>query len=69
MMEEMITSLRGTLDTGQLPQGWKSSMTRMIPKVTKPKAKKPRPIALTNQGCKLMMGVVRMYLEENIKKN
>ena len=44
-------------------------MTKMIPKVTKPKAKELRPIALTNQGYKLMMGVVRMYLEEHIKKN
>lgn len=39
----------------------------MIPKVTKPKVHELRP--LTNHGYKLMMGVIRLCLDDHIKRN
>ena len=38
-------------------QGWKGSKTVMIPKTKRPIAKEHRPIALTNVGYKLFMGL------------
>ena len=69
LVEEIVTSLKGTLEAGIVPEGWKNSLTKMIPKVRKPKVHELRPIALTNQGYKLMMGVIRLHIEEHIKKN
>ena len=49
--------MRQTLETAEIPEGWKRSTTAMIPKVAKPRIHELRPIALTNIGYKLMMSV------------
>lgn len=62
-----MKSLRGTTETGIKLEGWKTSLTKIIPKVVKPKAlQELRPITLTNQGYKLMMGVIRLYIEDHL---
>ena len=47
----------------------KESNTILIPKNKKPKVNELRPISLTNVGCKVIMAVLRMKVEEQIEKN
>ena len=69
LLTALVDILQHTLDTGDLPEGWKESATVMIPKTSKPKANDYRPIALTNIGYKIFMAVIRMAIEEHIKQN
>ena len=41
----------------------------MIPKTGKPTAKEHRPIALTNMGYKIFMGLVKSKLVEHLERN
>ena len=57
------------LNDGTVPQGWKGSKTVMIPKTKRPIAKEHRPIALTNVGYKLLMGLVKNKLVDHFDRN
>ena len=57
------------LNDGTVPQGWKGPKTVMIPKTKRSKAKEHRPIALTNVGYKLFMGLVKNKLVEHLDRN
>ena len=48
---------------------WQESKTIMIPKTGKPTAKDHRPIALTNVGYKIFMGLVKSKLVEHLEQN
>jgi len=52
------------LDEGMVVDSWKESKTCMIGKVSRPVVKQHRPIALTNSGYKLFMGMVKEKLVE-----
>jgi len=69
LRDDIIRCLSEVVETGNIPKGWQESTTVMIPKVNKPKPNELRPIALTNVGYKLMMGIIREYIEEHIQKN
>ena len=58
-MEKMALGFNEVLETGIVVDGWKQSKTCMIPKVRKPGEGDHRPIALTNAGYKLFMGVLK----------
>ena len=54
---------------GTVPEKWKKSRTVMITKTKKPRATKHRPIALTNVGYKLLMGLVKDTLVQHLDRN
>ena len=51
------------------PESWKTSVTKMIPKQTKPTARHLRPIALTDASYKLYMSMVKEEIENHLKIN
>ena len=57
------------IETGDIPQEWRTSQTKMIPKKTKPTAKDLRPIALTNYTYKIFMAVLKDKIEEHLRSN
>ena len=57
------------MEDGIVPRGWKKSRTVKIPKTNKPRAREHRPIALTNVGYKLFMGLMKNKLVEHIDRN
>ena len=58
-MRRMVEVYNRVLEDGVIGDGWGISRTCMIPKVNKPEAKQHRPIALTNVGYKVFMGMVK----------
>ena len=54
----------GVLERGIVREEWRKSKTVMIPKVKKPQAMQHRPVALTNAGYKIFMGMVKDRLVE-----
>ena len=63
-MRKMTEMYNRVLDEGVIGDGWKNSKTCMIPKVNRPEAKHHRPIALTNVGYKVFMGMIKERLNE-----
>lgn len=62
--EVLVTAYNRVIDLGEMVDDWRMSKTTMIPKVKKPKAKEHRPIALTNVGYKLFMGMIKDKIVE-----
>ena len=54
---------------GTVTEKWKRSRTVMIPKIRKPRAKQHQPIALTNVGYKLFIGLVKDKLVQHLDRN
>ena len=54
---------------GTVPKGWKESKIVMLPKTGKPTAKDHRPIAFTNMGYKIFVGLVKSKLVEHLERN
>ena len=52
----LTQAYNAVLTEGTVPKGWKESKSVIIPKTGKPTAK-DRPIALTNVGYKIFMGL------------
>ena len=65
----MTQACNAVLTEGTVPKGWKESKTIMIPKTGKPTAKDHRPIALTNVGYKIFMGLVKSKLMKHLERN
>lgn len=63
-MRSMAETYNRVLDEGLIGDSWKNSRTCMIPKVSRPGAKQHRPIALTNVGYKVFMGMIKEKLSE-----
>ena len=55
--------------SGVVPRVWKLSRTVILPKKKKPVARKHRPIALTNVGYKLFMGIMKNRIVEHLDRN
>ena len=68
-LEALNKCMKETIEEREIPQGWKTSRTAMIPKKVKPKANEIRPIALNNISYKLTMAIMRINIEEQIKRN
>jgi len=60
----MLNAFNSCIENKTLGAGWNKSITKMIPKDKKPKAEQHRPIALTNVGYKLYMGMIGDRLAE-----
>ena len=65
----MTETYNAVLEDGTVPEKWKRSRTEMIPKTKKPRAKEHRPIALTNVGFKLFMGLVKDKQVQHLDRN
>ena len=63
-LQTMTQCFQEELKKDSKPASWKTSRTKMIPKVSKPMAKDLRPIALTNVSYKLYMSILKEYLEQ-----
>jgi len=67
-VEEVCGAFEKILEDGEVPVSWKESKTVMIPKEAKPTPKQHRPIALTNVGYKLFMGIIKDRIVEHMRK-
>ena len=61
--------IKGELSSSNKPETWKRSLTKLIPKNSKPTAKQLRPIALTDSSYKIYMSVIRNKIEEHLRVN
>ena len=67
--EVMRENFDKVIDMKEIPNSWKKTKTRMIPKKNKPQAKDLRPIAITNISYKLYMKKIGEDIEEHLEKN
>ena len=67
--EVMRENFNRVIDMKEIPNSWKRTKTRMIPKKNKPQAKDLRPIAITNISYKLYMKQIGEEIEEHLEKN
>jgi len=63
-IDTLLRVYNGCLQHNMIGEGWKNSITKMIPKCSKPAADQHRPIALTDTGYKLFMGMLGDKLAE-----
>ena len=59
MVAKLTGAYNAALEDGIVQRWWKKSRTVMIPKTNKPRAREHRPIALTNVGYNLFMGLMK----------
>ena len=67
--EIIIKCFNDILNGNEVPVSWKSSKTKMIPKIRKPCIKDLRPIALINSTYKLYMAIIKSKIENHIELN
>lgn len=68
--EAMTTSLNKVLENyKEMPDDWRTSLTKLAPKVSKPTVKDLRPIALTNTSYKMLMAIIRDKIDDHLDKN
>ena len=65
----MVMGLQRVIQTGEMPDSWKRSRTVLIPKKVRPTVEQLRPIAMTDISYKVLMGVLRDKIEEQIEGN
>ena len=68
-VETMLRCYNDALMNGNIPEEWKESRTRLIPKKKKPTIKDFRPIALTNISYKIFMTLIKNRIEKHLSKN
>ena len=69
MKDVLVETYDKILDDKEIPEYWKKSRTKMIPKKKKPQAKDMRPIAITNISYKLYMSHIGEEIEKHIEVN
>ena len=69
IIEKITESLNKILEQGKVPDSWKSSNTKLIPKNKQPMADQMRPIALTDISYKILMGILKCKIENHLEKN
>ena len=57
--EKIKMAMNKVMEEGNVPKGWKTSRTVMVPKTKKPEPKDHRPIALIDVGYKIFMSHVK----------
>lgn len=68
-IDEICRNLNLLMQEFEVPEGWKSSRTKLLPKKDKPTEKDLRPIALTNIIYKVFMSTLKDKIEKHIKIN
>ena len=68
-LNELTKCYNTVIESGETPQNWAISLTKLIPKITKPTAADLRPIALTDTIYKTFMGVLREKIEKHMQRN
>ena len=67
--EALVEAFNEVIGSGMIPLSWKESKTVLTPKVSKPKVKDFRPIALTNSGYKIFMGLAKENIVRHLELN
>ena len=67
--EVLLKCLNNVLSNKKIPASWKTSITKTIPKKSKPTAKDLRPIALTDTTYKLLMAIISKKIENHLRRN
>ena len=57
------------MNLGTVPDSWKKSNTKLIPKSAKPTVDQLRPIALTDISYKILMGILKTKIENHLRRN
>ena len=65
----MVRGFQRVVETGDMPESWKRSRTVLIPKKSRPTVDQLRPIAMTDISYKMLMGILRDRIEEQIERN
>ena len=68
-LEILAKCLNNTIQTKEIPEDWNISLTKMIPKTSRPTVKDLRPIALLNVSYKILMAIIREIIEDHINEN
>ena len=70
-MEEngLTCAYNKVIESGVVPRGRKMSRTVMLPKKKRPVGREHRPLALTNVGHKLFMGIMKGKIVEHLDRN
>ena len=68
-LNALVKAFRHIVENADIPTKWKGSKTIMIQKKKKPTVKDLRPIALMNSSYKLLMGIIRVKIEEHLRLN
>lgn len=68
-LEVMLRCYNDALTNGNIPDEWKESRTKLIPKKKKPTIKDFRPIALTNISYKIFMTLLKTRIENHLTRN
>ena len=66
---KITKGINNTVQEDIIPNSWKSSITKLIPKNKKPTVKDYRPIALTDCSYKICMGIMKTKIEQHLKNN
>ena len=69
ILKTLTNLLNDTLQNGNIPDGWKTSNTKLIPKVKKPKVNELRPIALLDYSYKILMGILKNKITDHLIAN
>ena len=66
---KITESLNKILEQGKVPDSWKSSNTKLIPKSKQPMADQMRTIVLTDISYKILMGILKCKIENHLERN
>ena len=68
-MDTVSRCYRDVIDNRNIPERWKESRTKLIPKKKKTTIKDFRPIALTNISYKIFMSILKDEIEDHLEKS
>ena len=68
-LTELTKCYNNIIELGVKDDGWTISNTKMIPKAVKPRAGHLRPIALTDAGYKIFMGIIKEKIKSHLERN
>ena len=69
MINLLTKTINNILETNIVPNSWKTSNTKLIPKNKNPRVNELRPIALMDISYKILMGILKNKVEEHLKSN